>query len=53
MRENICKWCDWQWVNIQNIQPTLTTQYQKYKQPYQKMDRRTKETPLQRKYADV
>ena len=53
MRENICKWCDWQWVNIQNIQPTLTTQYQKYKQPYPKMDRRPKESPLQRKHSDV
>jgi len=36
IRENICKWCDWQWVNIQNIQPTLTTQYQKYNNPIQK-----------------
>ena len=27
--ENICKWCDLQGVNIQNIQSAPTTQYQK------------------------
>ena len=28
--KNVCKWCDWQGVNIQNIQ-THTTQYLKTK----------------------
>ena len=40
MGENICKWCDLQGVNIQNIQTGHTTQYQKNKQPNQKMGRR-------------
>ena len=36
--ENICKWCNWQKVNIQNLWTAHTTQYQKiYKQPSQKM----------------
>ena len=38
--ENICKLCDQQGVNIQNIQTAHTTQYQKKKQPNQKMGRR-------------
>ena len=29
MRENICKWCDWQGLNFQNIQTAYTTQQQK------------------------
>ena len=29
MRENICKWWDQQWVNMQNIQTGHTTQYWK------------------------
>ena len=33
MGENIWKWCDWQGVNIQNIQTAHTTQYQINKQP--------------------
>ena len=35
MRENICKRCDQQGVNIQNIHKSHTTQYQKTK-PSQK-----------------
>ena len=38
LRENICKWCNWQAVNLQNIQTTHKTQRQKDKQPSQKMD---------------
>ena len=40
MVEDICKWCDWHGVNIQNIQTTHITQYQKNKQPNQKMGRK-------------
>ena len=41
MGENICKRCDWQGLNLQNIQTTHTTQYQTNKQTTQlKMDRR-------------
>ena len=44
MGENICKWCNQQGVNFQNIQTTHTTQYQKNKQPNQKLGRRLEET---------
>ena len=37
MGENICKQCNWWGVNIQNIPTAQTTQYQKRKQPKQKM----------------
>ena len=40
--ENICKWCDQQGINFQNIQTAHTAQYQKNKQPNQKMSRRPK-----------
>ena len=42
MEENICKQCDRQEINFQNIQTAYTTQYQKNKQPNQKMGRRPK-----------
>ena len=42
MGGNTCKQCDQQGVNIQNIQRAHTTQYQKNKQPNQKMGRRSK-----------
>ena len=29
MGENICKWCNWQGLNFQNIQTAHTTQQQK------------------------
>ena len=35
MGENICKWCDLQRVNIQNIQTAYTTQFKKKKQTTQ------------------
>ena len=43
MGENICQWCDWQGINLQNIQTAHTVQYpKKQTQPNQKMGRRTK-----------
>ena len=36
MEENICKWSDWQGINLQNIQITHIAQYQKNNQ---QMDR--------------
>ena len=42
MGENICKQCDQQEVNIQNVQIAHMTQYQKNKQLNQKMGRRSK-----------
>ena len=29
LEENICKWCDQQGINFQNIQTACTTQWQK------------------------
>ena len=40
MEASICKLCNWQGLNIQNIQTAHTDQYQKMKQPNQKLDRR-------------
>ena len=40
--ENICKWTGWHRINLQNIQTALAAQYQKNKQPNQKMVRRLK-----------
>ena len=37
MGENICKWSDWQGINLQNIQTAPAAQYQKNKQTNQKM----------------
>ena len=55
MEEIICKWSNWQGINLQNIQKAPVAQYQKKnKQPNQKMDGRPKQTFLQRRngYAD-
>ena len=52
MRENICKQYDRQGINLQNIQAAHAAQYQKNKQPNQKMGRRPKQTFLQRRYTD-
>ena len=35
--ENICKWSNWQRINLQNIWTAHVAQYQKNKQPNQKM----------------
>ena len=40
--ENICKQCDQQGINLQNIQTAHAAQYQKNKQPNQKMGRKSK-----------
>ena len=37
MVENICKLCDWQGLNFQNIQAAHIIQKQRNKQPNQKM----------------
>ena len=52
MGEKICKWCDEQGLNFQNIQTVHTTQQQKNKKPYSKMGRRPKQTFLQRRNTD-
>ena len=46
MGENKCKWNNWQKINLQNIQAAHVTQYQKYKQPNQKVGKRPKNTFL-------
>ena len=49
MGENICKPCNWQGINFQNMQATHITQYPKTPQKIQsKMDRKSKKTFLQR-----
>ena len=42
MGENICKQCNWQGINLQNLQTGHAAQYQKHKQPNQKIGRRPK-----------
>ena len=42
MGENICKWSNRQGINLQNIQIAHAAQYQKKKQPSQKMGGRPK-----------
>ena len=48
--ENNSKWNNWQRINLQNIQAAHVAQYQKNKQPNQKMCQRIKQTFLQRKH---
>ena len=52
MGENNCKGNNWQRTNFQNIQAAHTTQYQKNKQPDQKVGKRPKQTFLQRRDTD-
>ena len=42
MGENICKWSNWQRINLQNLQAAHAAQYQKNKQPNPKMCGRPK-----------
>ena len=42
MEENNSKWSNWQTTNLKNIQATPAAQFQKNKQPNQKMGQRTK-----------
>ena len=39
MGENICKWSNWQRINLQNLQAANAAQYQENKQPNPKMGR--------------
>ena len=48
MGENNSKWHNWQRINFQNIQVAHITQYQKNKQPKQKVGKRPKQTFLQK-----
>ena len=50
--ENNSKWNNWQMINFQNIQAAHRTQYQKNKQPNQKVGKRPKQTFLQRRPTD-
>ena len=48
MGKNNSKWNNWQRINFQNIQVAHITQYQKNKQPKQKVGKRPKQTFLQK-----
>ena len=52
MWENNTKGNNRQRINLQNIQAVHTTQYQKNKQPNQKVGKRPKQTFLQRRHTD-
>ena len=52
MGENNSKRSNWQRINLKNIQAAHAAQFQKNKQPNQKMDQRTKQTFLQRRHTD-
>ena len=52
MGEKICKWCDQQRINLQNIQIACTTQQQQQKWPNWKMGRIPKLIFLQRRHTD-
>ena len=62
--ENICKWSYWKGICLQNIQAAHVAQYQKTKQPNQKMGRRNwyrrsylqsrnRDTDRENKYMDT
>ena len=42
MGKNICKWGNWQGINLEYTQTAHATQYQKSKQLNQQMDTRAK-----------
>ena len=52
MGENNSKQSKRQSVNLKNIQAAPSAQFQKNKQPNQKMGQRTKQTFLQRRHTD-
>ena len=52
MGKNNSKWSNWQTTDLKNIQVTPAAQFQKNKQPNQKMGQRTKQTFLQRRHTD-
>ena len=52
MRENNSKRSNGQTINLKNIQAAPAAQFQKNKQPNQKLGQRSKQTFLQRKHTD-
>ena len=50
MGENNSKWTNWQRINFQNIQAAHTPQYQRNKQPNQKVGKIPKQKFLQRRH---
>ena len=52
MRGNNCKWSNRQRIKLQNIQAARAAQYQKNKQPNQKVGGRPKQTFPQRRHTD-
>ena len=52
MGENNSKRSNGQRINVKNIQATPAAQFQRNKQPNQKMGERTKQTFLQRRHTD-
>jgi len=52
MGEDNRKWSNWQRIYLKNIQAAPAAQFQKNKQPNQKMGERTKQTVLQRRQTD-
>ena len=52
MGENSWKWNNWQRINLQNKQEAHAAQYQKKKQPSQKVCRRPQQSLLQRRHTD-
>ena len=51
MGENLCKWINWQGINLPKFINTFCSSIPK-KQAYQKMWRRSKQTVLQRRHTD-
>ena len=52
MGENNRKWSNWWKINHKNIQAAHAPQYEKNKQPNQKMGQRTKQASPQRSHTD-
>ena len=52
MGENNSKQRKWQRINLKNIQAAPAAQFQKNKQPNQKMGQRSKQTFLQRRHTE-
>ena len=53
MGEDICKQSNWQGINLHNIQKLMQLNVKNMKNPSnQKMDRRSRQTSLQRRYTN-
>ena len=52
MRENISKQNNWQRISLQNIQAAHSTQHYKNEESNPKVNRRPKQTFLQRRHTD-